>query len=131
LYDSAGDDTLSISAERSIIAGAGYQVSARGFASITAEANGGGDDLVRFYSNEVSSRWSTTDNMVQWTSAADVVRVARGFERVQAFEQFQPIELKPQATEFPLDRWLVDDKRKQAALAADAARSVFAELGLK
>lgn len=130
LYDSAGDDTLSITADRSIITGPGYQVSARGFDSTTAEAVAGGEDAARIYANHGEGRWHTADDSVQWTSNEGDVRIARGFERTLAFEEFEPIELTPQSTMFPTERWLPEDRDELNQRSANAARTVFEELGL-
>tara|TARA_R110002049_G_scaffold4601_5_gene32277 strand:+ start:393422 stop:395641 length:2220 start_codon:yes stop_codon:yes gene_type:complete len=146
LYDSDGDDLMSISPTRSIITGAGYQVSARGFDLVNAYATGGGNDLAKIYgdvdddsangdSADAASQWHTSGQMTQWTSAeSGKVHVARGFERTQAFEDFQPIELTPQSTAGPFnsqsaDLWSVDDREARAAQEADALRAIFESLG--
>lgn len=133
LYDSAGDDTMSISSGRSIIAGVGYQVSARGFESTIGNATAGGNDVAKIYSDQVDSRWHSTGDMVQWTGQDNAVRVARGFEQTNAFEDFEAIELTPQslnsrASQFWRDFW-TDDAKTRAEMEADAARQVFDELG--
>lgn len=128
LYDSPGDDTLSISEGRSIISGPNYQVSARGFESTFGHATAGGDDLARIYSNSPDSQWHTTSDRVQWTGEDDTVRVARGFERTEAFEQWQPISIRTQAIEFPFERLLLDEEN---AIRRDleASRAVFEAFG--
>ncbi len=129
LYDSSGDDTMSISAGRSIITGPGYHVSAGGFESTAGHAIAGGDDLARIYSDESNSRWNSSEDMTQWTGENNAIRIARGFERTQAFEQYQPIELIPQSIASPLSPWFIDDAKERAAREADAARAVFDALG--
>ena len=128
LYDSPGDDTLSISEGRSIISGPDYQVSARGFDSTIGHATAGGDDLARIYSTSPDSQWHATSDRVQWTGDDDTVRVARGFERTEAFEQWQPIPIRNQAIELPFDRSMLDD---EDAIRRDleASRAVFEAFG--
>jgi hypothetical protein len=129
LYDSEGDDTMSVSAGRSIITGPSYHVSTGGFESTEGRAIAGGNDLARIYSNETNSRWNITEDMTQWTGEDNAVRIARGFERTQAFEQYQPIELIPQSIASPLSPWFIDDAKERAAREADATRAVFDALG--
>ncbi len=129
LYDSEGDDTMSISAGRSLITGPTYHVSAHGFESTEGHAIAGGNDLARIYSDETNSRWNSTEDMTQWTGENNAVRIARGFERTQAFEQYQPIGLIPQSMVSPLSPWFIDDAKARAAREADAARAVFDALG--
>ena len=127
IYDSLGDDTLSVSASRTMITGPDYQVIARGFGSVVGYANAGGDDLANLYSSQIESDWSVTSDMVQLTSDDGATRVARGFERVAAFEQFQPIELGgAQIRSLIAD---ADERRELAELEANATRSVFDQLG--
>ncbi|NNE00766.1 MAG: S8 family serine peptidase, partial [Pirellulaceae bacterium] len=95
IYDSSGDDTMSVSASRTMIAGPNYQVTARGFDSVIGHANAGGDDVAKIYGDPTSNQWHSTDDMVQWTGQDNAVRVARGFERTTAFENYQPISLQP------------------------------------
>ncbi len=120
---------MSISAGRSIITGPSYHVSASGFESTEGHAIAGGDDLARIYSDETSSRWNSSEDMTQWTGENNAIRIARGFERTQAFEQYQPIELFPQSIASPLSPWFIDDAKERAAREADAARAVFDALG--
>jgi hypothetical protein len=129
LYDSAGDDTMSISSGRSIIAGPGYQVSARGFESTVGHAIAGGNDVARLYADDTSSQWHVAEDRVQWTGASNEVRIARGFERTLAFEQYQPIELLTQSASPAVSPWLFDDAKERAAREADASRAVFEALG--
>ncbi len=129
LYDSVGDDRMSVSANRSIITGPGYHVSASGFESTEGHAIAGGNDIARLYADETNSRWHSTDDMVQWTGQDNSVRIARGFERNLAFEQYQPIELTTQSNHSPLTRWMLEDSKERAAREADAARAVFEALG--
>jgi len=129
LYDSAGDDTMSISSGRSIIAGIGYQVSARGFESTVGNATAGGNDIANIYSDQVDSRWNATSDMVQWTGQDNAVRVARGFEQTNAFEDFEPIELSQQSYNSPLSQQWIGDAKDRAELEADAARRVFEDFG--
>lgn len=129
LYDSAGDDTMSISSGRSIIAGIGYQVSARGFESTIGYATAGGHDIANIYSDQVDSRWHGTSDMVQWTGQDNAIRVARGFEQTNAFEDFEPIDLSPQSQHWPLSQSWIDDANERAELDADAARRVFEDFG--
>jgi subtilisin family serine protease len=129
LYDSEGDDTMSVSSERSMIAGPGYHISARGFDSAEGHAIAGGNDVARLYADETSSRWHATNDMTQWTGENGAVRIARGFERTLAFEQYEPIELTPQSTRYPLSPWFIDDAKQRAEREAAAARAVFDQFG--
>jgi hypothetical protein len=129
LYDSAADDTMSISPGRSMIAGIGYQISARGFESAVGYATSGGYDIARIYADDSNSLWHATADMVQWTGADDTVRIARGFEQVEAFENYQPIQLATQTQRSPFAAWWLDDAKQRAIREADAARQVFADLG--
>ena len=126
LYDSAGDDTMNISGTRSSIVGPGYHVSARGFESTEGHADAGGFDVANIYADGSSSRWNATDDMVQWTGGDEAVRVARGFDRTMAFENYQAIELRPQFLTTP---WWEEDSKVRADREADAARAVFDQLG--
>ncbi len=129
IFDSEGDDTMSVSSGRSIITGPGYHVSATGFESTTGHANAGGNDIARIYADESNSRWETTADRVQWTGPDGAVRIARGFERNEAFEQFEPIELTTASLVSGSNQWWQDDAKTRAARDADAARQVFAALG--
>ena len=126
IYDSEDDDVLSVSAASSLIKGADYQVSARGFSSIIAQASAGGDDTANIYASDAGSNWTHTSDMVQWTGDDNAVRVARGFERNHAFEEFQPISLQP----LSISSFSGDDEREELAnREADAARSIFEQFG--
>ncbi len=129
IYDSVGDDTMSVSSGRSIITGPGYHVSASGFESTVGYATNGGDDVAKIYSEQVNSTWDTAPDRLQWTGSDGAVRIARGYERTEAFEQFQPIELHPPSHGSPSPSWWSDDPKLRAARDAEAARQVFAELG--
>ncbi|TWU62997.1 Subtilisin E precursor [Crateriforma conspicua] len=128
LYDSVGDDVLSISPTRSMVSSGGYQVSARYFENVTAESASGGTDIAKIYSNESESQWHVAAGLTQWTSVDGATRIARGFDRVDAFENFQPVSLPlgftPQAAPVPLDVSDQDDERFE-----DATRRVFEQLG--
>ena len=129
IYDSAGDDTMSVSSGRSIITGPGYHASASGFESTVGHANAGGDDIARLYADESSSQWHTTSDMVQWTGENNAVRIARGFERTLAFEQFEAIELIPQSSASPLNPWFIDDAKERTNRESEATRAIFEALG--
>jgi hypothetical protein len=126
IYDSAGDDTMSVSAHRSMITSENYHVSARGFASVVGYATAGGDDIARLYADETDSSWHATSDMAQWTGSDTATRVARGFERVEAFEQYQPIDLALHAIKQQTP-WARDDE--QQISEDEAARAVFDALG--
>lgn len=102
IADSPADDLMVISASQSIVSGGNYRATAIGFASVTANATQGGDDLVRIYVNDPSGVWQTTDTLTQW-SGGGVTRLARGFERAEAFEMFAPIPLTTQSVHFDPD----------------------------
>lgn len=130
INDSAGDDTLSISALRSVIAGPGYHVSANGFESTVASSTAGGNDVARIYTSSsdtdldgVSDRWEVQTDRIQWTGQDDSVRIARGFARTEAFENFERIELSTQSETLPI--WPADDGENEA----DASRDIFADFG--
>jgi hypothetical protein len=129
LYDSPDDDTLSISSGRSLITGPGYHVSARGFASTTGFAVAGGFDVARLYASESASLWNVTEDRVQWTDPGGAVRIARGFERLLAFEQYEPIELTPPSRTSPPAADFAGAAAPLAERQADAARAVFDALG--
>ena len=130
LYDSDGDDLMSISPNRSIITGPSYQVSARGFDSVNAYATGGGDDIVKFYADAGPNQWNTTSDMTQWTATENhASRVARGFERTQVFENYQPIELKPQSRNPWDEEWRTENTTERARREAIAVQSIFQSLG--
>jgi hypothetical protein len=120
---------MNISSMRSIITGPGYHASARGFESTIGHAVAGGDDLARIYANESESRFHSTDDMVQWTGANNAVRIARGFERTLAFEQYQAIELIPQSANSSMSPWYIDDSKERLQREADASRAIFKALG--
>ena len=127
IYDSAANDTLSISASRTSISSQGYFASARGFSSVEAHAVAGGDDIASLYSDETDSQWRATDDMVQLTDQDGKVRIARAFEEVRGFEQFEPIDLFRHRVDLnPLD---IDDSEERARLEAEAMRSIFDRLG--
>ncbi|MGI9472698.1 MAG: S8 family peptidase, partial [Rubripirellula sp.] len=128
IFDSAGDDTLSISEGRSIISGPNYQVSARGFESTIGHAIAGGEDIARIYANNPNSQWHTTSDMIQWTGEDNAVRIARGFERADAFEQFEPISLRTMTASSPIS-FLLADEDDAAEREAEASRAVFEALG--
>ncbi|WP_186776174.1 S8 family peptidase [Rubripirellula reticaptiva] len=129
IYDSVGDDTMSVSSGRSIITGTNYHVSASGFESTTGYASNGGDDIAKIYSEQTNSQWESAPDRLQWTGSDGAVRIARGFERTEAFEQFQAIQLSPQSQGSAPTEWWAEDSKTRAARDAEAARSVFADLG--
>lgn len=96
LGDSAADDVMSISSTRSLISGSGYRASALGFESVQATASQGGDDTVRIYVDDPNGQWHTTDSLTQWTGAEGTSRIARGFERSEAFENFETVPVGSQ-----------------------------------
>lgn len=98
LGDSAADDVMSISSTRSLISGSGYRASALGFESVQATASQGGEDTVRIYVDEPNGQWHTTDSLTQWAGADGTSRIARGFERSEAFENFETVPVGSQAS---------------------------------
>lgn len=127
IHDSAGDDTLSVSPTRSLIAAAGYQVSASGFDSVTSISNAGGNDIANIYTTGGENQWHTTDDLVQWTGKDDAVRIARGFERVNAFQDYEPVSLQTLSVTNLIAE---EDERKERALReSEAMRSIFNDLG--
>ena len=134
INDSVGDDTLSISATRSVIAGPGYLVSANDFESTVASSTNGGNDIARIYSNSndadsgsFEEQWEVQSDRVQWTGQDDSVRIARGFARTEAFEDFQQIELSTQSAGLP--SWLVNTKDDDIKDEAETSRDIFADFG--
>ncbi|TWT87033.1 S8 family peptidase [Neorhodopirellula pilleata] len=111
LGDSAADDVMSISSTRSLISGSGYRASALGFESVQATASQGGDDTVRIYVDDPNGQWHTTESLTQWTGADGTSRIARGFERSEAFENFETVPVGSQAL-------------SQAPIATQAWRSI-------
>lgn len=125
IYDSAGDDTMNVSANRASISSTDYYVSAKGFSAIIGHSGAGGSDLARIYADQARSQWDVAPEMVQWTDSHGVARVARGFERVEAFEQFEPVDLS--AHMMPVDLpWTHEQQLEQEATAV---RAVFESLG--
>ena len=148
INDSTGDDTLSISDARSVIAGPGYNVSASGFESTVASATSGGNDVARIYANSdtseansgtsenssadgsLSDRWDIQTDRIQWTGQDNGVRIARGFARNEAFENFQPIDLSTQSQISPslVAAGLASDDDDRLT-DADISRNVFRKFG--
>ncbi len=126
IYDSEGDDTMSVSANRSMISGENYHVSARGFSSVVGHSTAGGDDIARLYADELAANWHVTSDMVQWTGQDAATRVARGFRRVDAFEQYEPIDLALHAVDRKIT-WAADDEREVSE--AEATRAIFDAIG--
>ncbi len=130
LYDSDGDDTMSVSSSRSIISGPNYQVSARGFDSVEAYASGAGHDTVNIYADDANSQWDQTNDRLQWTGSDGATRIARGFERMQAFEQYEPIAIAPQSLNFA-SMIAIDDAAERLRRERLASQAVFEWLGKK
>ncbi|MCM2371597.1 S8 family peptidase [Aporhodopirellula aestuarii] len=97
LGDSAGNDFMSIAQTRSLISGVGYRASASGFENVVATASQGGEDTVRIYVDSPDGSWHTSESLTQWTGADGTSRIARGFERSEAFEQFETVPVGSQA----------------------------------
>ncbi|MEM9643616.1 MAG: peptidase S8, partial [Planctomycetota bacterium] len=127
LQDSEGDDVLTISPTRALVSSDGYQVSTRYFESVSAMALAGGDDLAQIYADEVDSRWYRTNDLTQWSSEGGATRIVRGFERVEAFENFEPVELRAASVAAPLD--ISNGRDEEDQLIQEAVRSVFDQLG--
>ena len=128
LYDSASDDTMSVSLDRSMISSADYRISARGFSSVVAHATAGGDDIVRLYADEAFTRWDATADMVQWTSQHGARQIARGFERVEAFELFEPVDLSTRVKGLEA-AWAFLHRDDRIEQESAATRQVFDALG--
>lgn len=129
MFDSVGDDIMSISSSRSIITGPGYHVSASGFESTEGKATAGGNDVARVYADLSDANWDVTSDRIQWTGQNGAVRIARGFEQAEAFEQFQRVELFQLSANSSLTPWYLEDAKLRAAREADATRALFAALG--
>lgn len=141
INDSAGDDTLSISDARSVIAGPGYNVTASGFESTVASATSGGNDVARIFTTadtdddsladgSLSDHWDIQNDRIQWTGQDNAVRIARGFARNEAFENFQPIDLSTQAlSSLPLLANASDQDDDERLTDADISRNVFSQFG--
>ncbi len=129
LLDSPGDDVLTVSASRALISSEGYQVSARHFDSVTAKAIAGGDDLAKIYSDQADSRWHVIEGLAQWTTADGSTRIARGFPRVEAFENFVSVEFSvaPLAGQTGFEAFSAQADR---AAVEDARRRIFEDLPL-
>ena len=100
-------------------------MSARGFAEVVGHSTAGGNDIARLYADELSARWHVTADKVQWTGQDDATRIARGFDRVEAFEQLQAIDLAAVVTN-QAAAWTDDDRVNSDA---EAARAIFDALG--
>ncbi|TWT80051.1 Subtilisin E precursor [Planctomycetes bacterium CA13] len=129
IYDSDGDDTMNVSPNRSIITGPSYQVSARGFESVEAFASNGGTDTANIYTDEIDSRWDRAPDRLQWTGEDGVVRIARNFERMQAFEQYEPIAIQTQSLGGQLQQSILEDPAERLRRERLASQSVFEWLG--
>ncbi len=129
LYDSTDDDTLSISSGRAMISSADYQVSTRGFGTVVGIAAESGNDIARIYADAANNRWHSADDLVQWTGESGNTRIARGFERVQAFEDFQAIDLSQQSIPSWLLRSENDHHTDDRDAEARASRLVFEQFG--
>ncbi|TWU39006.1 Subtilisin E precursor [Novipirellula aureliae] len=130
LYDSAGDDTMNVSAARSIITGPDYQINARGFESVEAFAINGGVDTANIYADEVDSQWHRAPDRLQWTGQDGTTRIARQFERVQAFEQYEPIPLSTQSIDQSSSlQAILDNPEERLRRERLASQSVFDLLG--
>ncbi|TWT53460.1 Subtilisin E precursor [Rubripirellula amarantea] len=138
INDSEGDDTLNVTAGRTTFVGPGYHVSANGFESTTANSTLGGNDTAKIYSNGSTAGWQSTPDRVQWNGAEGEVRIARGFERVEAFEDFEPVSLPMQiGTQSinPIPISSADDRDDLTWLGmnpedeARATRKIFESLG--
>jgi len=131
LYDSAGDDTMNVSAARSIITGPGYQINARGFESVEAFAINGGIDTANIYADEAENQWHRAPDRLQWTGQDGTTRIARQFERVQAFEQYEPIPISTQSIEQSTSNLqaILDHSEERLRREQLATQSVFEWLG--
>ena len=134
IYDSTGDDTLTISPSRSLLIGDGYQVKAQGFSSTEAFATAGGDDLASIYDDGPNQSWHQDEDRLQSIGINGDVRIARGFEqmrgfqRSQAFDDYQPIAMTPQDfSSIGLDD--EDDRMDLYERERRAAQSIFEQLG--
>lgn len=130
LGDSAGDDIMSISQTRSLISGSGYRASALGFESVEASASRGGDDTVRIYVDGSDGTWNSSNSLTQWTGNDGTSRVARGFERSEAFENYEPVPIGSQsvATKTDLAVPNLEDIQQQTDDHLRGLRQLFEEL---
>lgn len=130
LGDSSGDDIMSISQTRSLISGPGYRASALGFESVEASASRGGDDTVRIYVDSSDGTWNSSNSLTQWTGNDGTVRVARGFERSEAFENFErvPIGAQSVATKTDLAVANLEEIQQQTDDHLRGLRQLFEEL---
>lgn len=127
ISDSTGDDTLSISTSRTIITGPGYHVTANGFESTTADASAGGNDIARIYADSADANWDASGDRVQWTTKEGDVRIARGFERSVAFEDFERIDLLTQSLLKVDDDELWQSRRTQIDATNEIFESMFGD----
>ena len=125
IYDSEGDDLMTVLSTRTSVTGQNYSVSARGFGSIIAHAVAGGDDLAKLYIEESDGHWDVTTDRVQWTSQAGYERTARQFERVEAFQDFERIDLE--IDQVGLD--ILSDPDEAKTRGTEAIRQVFDDFG--
>ncbi|MEM9368960.1 MAG: S8 family serine peptidase, partial [Planctomycetota bacterium] len=130
LGDSERDDVMNISRSRSMITSEGYRATAFGFEDVVAMASRGGDDLVRIYVDDPGGTWHTADSMTQWIGSDGTARLARGFERAEAFERF---DSHPQSLFGPTPAAddLVAGPPTEESIAADvlALQEFYEELG--
>ena len=120
---------MSVSSLRSTVSGEGYQANARGFESVVGYSTAGGNDVARIYAETSSQQWIVTADMVRWAGDDDRVHIARGFDRTEAFEDYEPIELRPLSIDSLIRHAIEDDPKRLAELEANASRQVFEEFG--
>lgn len=103
IFDSVGDDTLSLSPGRSVLVGPGYRVSAVGFDDTVARASNSGNealsgrDTVRVFLDDEDDLLLSdfrADGRARSVGIAGNVSVrAEGFDQTEAFVRFEPLDL--------------------------------------
>lgn len=103
IFDSAGDDTLSLSPGRSVLVGEGYRVSAVGFDDTIARASNpgnsalGGNDSVRVFLDDEDDLLlgnQTSDGRFGSIGIRGGATIsAEGFEDSRGFVDFQPLDI--------------------------------------
>ncbi|MEM6688166.1 MAG: S8 family serine peptidase [Planctomycetota bacterium] len=101
IRDSIGDDVISLSTSRTVVAGPGYHVTAVGFDELSARGGGGGSDEVRIYTDAWAASESGSNSLdaetgeVRWIDSSGNEKFVRGFENTSAIEGAQVVRLEP------------------------------------
>ena len=94
VYDSEGDDVVSISSRQTVLAGEDYRVAAAGFENTVATSDAGGNDTARIYLDDVDDlRHGRFDPTIDRAAIGSNYGTAVRFERAEVFQNYQAIDL--------------------------------------